>query len=105
MLNEALKQIRLFHRMRQKDLALKLDISNSFLSEIEKGQKSVSIELIKKYADIFNLSASAILLFSENLEDNVTKGSIRSPYAKKVLRIMNWISEGIEYDEIEKRQA
>lgn len=100
MLNVALKQIRLFHRIRQKDLAVKLDISNSYLSELEKGHKSPSIQLIEKYSEIFSLSPSSILLFSEKMNEETGETKTASSHKRKILRIMEWITEGLD-DELE----
>ena len=55
MLSNALKKIRLFHNMKQNELSQSLNISNSYLSEIENGKKSPSIELLQNYAVIFDI--------------------------------------------------
>ena len=39
MLSDALRLIRVFHDLKQQDLADRLEISKSYLSEIENGQK------------------------------------------------------------------
>jgi len=65
MLNEALRLIRVFHDMKSVELAKKLNISNSYLSEIEKGKKQPPFDLINKYGAIFNIKPSAILSFYE----------------------------------------
>ena len=51
MINEALTLLRILHDIKAKDLALKLDISPSYLSEIETGKKKPSLEILNKYAD------------------------------------------------------
>ncbi|MFC1754422.1 helix-turn-helix transcriptional regulator [Thermoproteota archaeon] len=61
MINESLRLIRVFHDLRTTELAKKLDISPSYLSEIENGKKSPSMELLKKYSVVFKVSASSIL--------------------------------------------
>ena len=104
MINEALKQIRLFHRVRQKDLAIRLGISNSYLSEIEKGKKSPSVELIEKYSSVFGISPSSIFLFSEGMNQENGSVSIKQSHKNKILRIMQWISEGLD-DELERNKA
>lgn len=68
MLNEALRLIRVFHDMKSVELAKELNISVSYLSEIETGKKKPSIELITKYSSIFHIKPSAILFFSEEIE-------------------------------------
>ena len=54
--------------MPQRVLAERLEISNSYLSEIEKGHKPPNLELLKKYSSIFSLPLSSILFFAEEIE-------------------------------------
>lgn len=94
MLHRALKLLRSFHQISQKDLANKLEISNSYLSGIESGDKKPGMELLEKYAEIFNMPVSSILLFSEQLkEDKRTSEKIRVVAADKILRMLEWISD------------
>jgi len=91
MLNEALKQIRMFHQLKQVELAQKLGISKSYLSEVESGRKSVSMELLKKYAEAFSIPASSLLMFSENIEAAKTSDKLRLKCANKIIKAMEWI--------------
>lgn len=94
MLHRALKLLRSFHQISQKDLANKLEISNSYLSGIESGDKKPGMELLEKYAEIFNMPVSSILLFSEQLKDDKrTSEKIRVVAADKILRMLEWISD------------
>ena len=90
MLHEALKLIRIFHNLKQTELAQKLDISQSHLSEVEAGTKQPTIELLEKYADVFKMPLSSILYFAER------KGSKPSDkrsdaIAAKALQMLNWV--------------
>jgi transcriptional regulator with XRE-family HTH domain len=67
MLHEALRLIRVFHDLKQWELAEKLEISKSYISEVESGKKVPSLELIEKYSNFFNIPSSSILYFSEEL--------------------------------------
>ena len=49
MIHRALKLIRQFHELKQNDLAEKLDISKSYLSEIETGKKPANLELLQAF--------------------------------------------------------
>ena len=93
MLNKALRLVRVFHDINQSQLAKKLEISRSYLSEIESGKKSPSIELLDKYSDIFDIPPSSLLLFSEKLEKNTFSEKARVTVAGKILKIMDWLSE------------
>lgn len=92
MLNEALKQIRLFHQIKQSDLAEKLDISKSYLSELESNKKSVSIEILEKYSEYFSIPVSSLMIFSENLDSTKKSYKLRIKCASKILKIMEWIN-------------
>lgn len=94
MLHRALRLLRTYHQIKQFELAKDLGISNSYLSEIEKGDKSVSFELLEKYAEIFKLPVSSILLFSEQIEgEGRHGGKLRIMAADKILRLLEWIEE------------
>lgn len=67
MIGEALRLIRVFHDQKQVELAKKLNISQSHLSDIERGEKTPSQELIGKYAELFDLPVSSIWFFNEKL--------------------------------------
>ncbi|MCH7778018.1 MAG: helix-turn-helix transcriptional regulator [Gemmatimonadetes bacterium] len=93
MLSEALRLIRVFHDVKQNELAVRLGISNSYLSEIESGKKAPSVEIIEKYASEFQIPASSILFFSEQLGD-LSSGhdmadKVRGAIARKVINFLN----------------
>ena len=95
MLHEALRLLRRYHGKTQKELAAQLGISNTYLSEIETGTKkdSFTIELLNRYAAIFGMPVSSLLLFSENV-DPVRRGErLRIQAAGKLLKILSWIDE------------
>ncbi len=92
MLNKALRLIRVFHDKNQSQLADELDISKSYLSEIESGNKNVSIELLSKYGEIFSIAPSSLLLFSEKLESNDFSEKTRVVVAKKIIKMLEWIA-------------
>ena len=93
MLNRALKLLRTFHQLSQVELAKRLGISNSYLSEIESGNKNPGLDLLEKYALIFNIPVSSILLFSEKLNGDRASDKIRVKAADKILRILEWVGE------------
>ena len=93
MLNEALRLMRVFHDLSQKELAEKLGISKSYISEIESGKKPPTLELLNRYADIFDVPASSIMFFSESLNKDAKTEKLRTFVSSKVLSILNFISE------------
>lgn len=91
MLAEALRLIRVFHDMRQQEVADRLGLSKSYVSEIENGKKIPSIDVIQKYSDAFGIPASSIMFFSENLESPSKANVARSAIADKVLNFLKFI--------------
>lgn len=67
MLGEALRLIRVFHDRKQVELAKDLGISQSHLSDIERGEKTPSQDLVAKYAEVFDVPVSSIWFFDEQL--------------------------------------
>lgn len=98
MLNKALKIVREVHRMKQGELAGALGISKSYLSELERGEKKVSLEVLNKYAQTFDVPASTFLSFMEALEG---ESDARRARARKLLSVLSW-TLGSEYDEPEE---
>lgn len=94
MLHRALRLLRTYHQLTQVDLAKRLGISNSYLSEIESGEKVPGLELIEKYAELFRMPASSILLFSETMSEGHKPGTrLRVAAADKILRLLDWLAE------------
>jgi transcriptional regulator with XRE-family HTH domain len=87
----ALKLIRQFYSIKQSELAKDLGISNSYLSEIESGNKEVTLSLLKKYADHFDIPMSSLMLFAENIEDKSISGKFKTSFASKLKQIMEWV--------------
>lgn len=96
MLNEALRLIRVYHDVRQSEMAEKLNISKSYLSEIEKGKKKPTLDLIEKYADTFKVPVSSIMFFSENMDKGGAYEKARGIVAKKIITIMQFIEQKAE---------
>ena len=89
MMNEALKLIRVFHNLKQLETAERLGVSKSHISEIEKGTKNPSLDLINKYAQEFKLPPSSILFFAEELPIVKFGDRVRSRIARKSLDILH----------------
>ncbi|MBN3899416.1 MAG: helix-turn-helix transcriptional regulator [Nostoc sp.] len=93
MLSEALRLIRVFYDLTQKELAEKLGISKSYLSEIESGKKTPTLELLNRYSEFFDIPASSIMFFSESLNKDIKTEKLRTFVSSKILAILNFIAE------------
>lgn len=100
MLGEALRLIRVFHDVKLKELAEELKISKGYLSEIESQKKKPSLDLVNKYSKRFNVSVSAIMLFSEELDDE--RSNLKKGIRNKILKFLQ-IVEGITVKDDEEK--
>ena len=98
MQNDALRLMRVFHDMSQTNLADKLGISKSYLSEIEKGEKKkVTLDLLERYSQVFNIPVSSLMFFAEQVDqDNYEE--VRASVAGKVLKMLDWIATKQDVD-------
>lgn len=94
MLSDALRLIRVFHDLKQQDLADRLEISKSYLSEIENGRKTPSVEVIEKYAEVFDIPPSSIMFFAESVQGGKVVNAdekVRSAIADKVVQFLKFV--------------
>lgn len=91
MLSEALRLIRVFHDLKQQEIADRLRLSKSYVSELESGKKAPSLDVIQRYSDEFGIPASSILFFSENLEDPSRAKRAKTAIAGKVLQFLQLV--------------
>ena len=92
MLNEALRLIRIFHDVSQKDMAARLQIVPSYLSEIENGKKEPTLVLLHKYSKEFNIPMSSILFFAEHMENGAPASRLRASVSAKVVALLKFIA-------------
>jgi len=91
MQHEALRLVRVFHDLNQTELASRLGISKSYLSEIESGKKAPTLELLQKYADAFCMPLSSLVFFSENVGEGSRQDKLRVNIASKALKMLQWL--------------
>ncbi len=102
MFGQALKLLRRYQGLNQVALAKKLGVSRSYISELEGGNRTPSLELLGRYADVFNIPISSLVFFAEALEDKENlsnrleraKGSV----AKKVIALMTLLDADSEIE-------
>lgn len=69
MIGDVLKRTRTIYNYKASEMSKLLEISPSYLSEIENGKKQPSLELLEKYAKIYGIKLSSLILLSENFDD------------------------------------
>lgn len=102
MLHEALRLMRVFHDLPQKELAEKLGISKSYLSEIESGKKTPTLDLLNRYSDLFDIPVSSIMFFGESLNKDAKPEKLKALVSSKILAILNFIAERSDYSYAEE---
>ncbi len=91
MIGEALRLIRVFHDLKQFQAAERLGLSTSYVSELERGLRTPTLETIEKYSKAFDMPASSILFFAENVDRPGGAEKARNFVAGKVLALMQFL--------------
>lgn len=84
MFGQALKLLRRYQGLNQSNLAKRLDVSRSYISELESGNRTPSLDLLRRYAEVFNVPVSSLVFFAEALQDKENLSS-RLEAAKGVI--------------------
>ena len=93
MIGEALKMFRSIHGYKAKELAGLLEISPSYLSEIENSKKTPSYELLVKYSEVFDVKLSTLILFSEEYNKNTFVDKAKNGVRKTLFNFMKRLDE------------
>lgn len=93
MISEALRLIRVFHDLKQFEVAERIKVSKSHISEIENGNKTPSLDLIEKYSVEFKIPVSAIMFFAEELPNAKRGEKVRTKIASTVLDLLSFIEK------------
>ena len=102
MLHEALRLLRVYHDMKQNELAAKIGVSISYVSEIEKGNRTPSLEVIGKYSTVFKVPISSILFFAEQIgsdpKNKKDLSATKTMIASKIIKFLQIIESRTEAD-------
>ena len=69
MIGDVLKRTRAIYGYKAAEMSELLQISKSYLSEIENNKKQPSLELLEKYSKIYGMKMSSLILLSESFDD------------------------------------
>jgi transcriptional regulator with XRE-family HTH domain len=92
MINDALRLLRLYLGLSQKELAAELELSQSMVSEIENGGKSVSMDVLERYSAKLDIRMSQLLFFAEELDGQPVKTKGKLIVASHVLQLLEKLS-------------
>lgn len=92
-----LKNARMDKKLTQAELAEKLDISLSYLKDLERFRNSPSYEVFEKVIRYFNLSADTVIYPNQNLADDTYQkiGRLLTRCDEGQLKEMQMRSKGI----------
>ena len=74
MIGDVQKRTRIIYGYKASEMSSELGISASYLSEIENNKKQPSLELLQKYANIYGIRLSSLILLSENMDEAEKSG-------------------------------
>ncbi|MGA3050270.1 MAG: helix-turn-helix transcriptional regulator [Terracidiphilus sp.] len=92
MISEALRLLRVYHNITQKQLADDLRISKSYVCEIESGKKKAGIDILESYAAHFKVPLSSLFFFSEELDQRKLTDRVQGKVAMAALRLLDTIA-------------
>lgn len=95
-MGEALRLLRIFNGYKSAELAKKLELSQSYVSELENGKKQPTMEVLDKYAKVFEMKKSTLMLFAESLEGEEIKNDKKQRIVRagmKLLKILEKVGE------------
>lgn len=69
MIGDILKRTRAIYGYKASEMSEMLQISRSYLSEIENNKKQPSLDLLKRYSEIYGIKLSSLILLSENYDE------------------------------------
>lgn len=102
MIGETLRLLRVFNDYTMTEMSQKVGLSQSYISELENGKKQPSLEVIEKYATVFDMKPSTVLLFSETLEiDQVDNQDKKQRVARAGMRLLKILEKLGKLDEEE----
>ncbi len=93
MIGDTLKRLRKIYGYRAIDLSEQLGISASYLSEIENGKKQPSLDHLRKYADLFGIKLSSLILLSETYEEAERQGKGATMIRSMMVNLINGMAK------------
>lgn len=92
MINDALRLVRLYFGYSQVELAGELGLSQSMVSEIERGAKPVTMDVLERYSTTLGIRMSQLMFFAEELEGEPPQKRGKLIIANRVLKLLEAFS-------------
>ena len=91
-MSKVLKLAREFNGMSQLQVAQALGVAKSSISEFESGKRALSLQTIRRYARVFGIPASSLLMFMEEIEGEYVPAE-HGRLQSNAIKVFNWIRE------------
>lgn len=88
MINEALRLLRLYCGFSQAEMAKRLSVTQSMVSDIESGRKNVTMDLLEAYSSAVKVRMSQLLFFAEEIDGQPIARRGQLIVAEKVLNLL-----------------
>jgi transcriptional regulator with XRE-family HTH domain len=92
MINDALRLLRLYLGLSQKQISSEVQLSQSMISDIESGNKEVSMDVLERYSEKLNVRMSQLLFFAEELNGEPVRTRGKLIIANRVLKLLEAVS-------------
>lgn len=79
---EVFKRLRLIYGYSANEFSNLIGYSKSYLSEIENGSKSPTIDFIEKSAKVYGIKPSSLLMLTEEMQEENSNGKV---FVKKMM--------------------
>ena len=96
MIGDVLKRTRAIYGLKATEMSELLEISKSYLSEIENNKKKPSVELLEKYSKIYGIKLSSLILLSEDYDDAKKDNKGETFVRNMMMRLIKGMSKGVE---------
>ena len=93
MLGNVLRCIRIVNDVTLISLSKEFHISQGYISDIERGKKEPTLEILRMYSEKFEIPLSGILFFYENIGNPKNNQKIRNFLGKSALKFIRYFSE------------
>lgn len=98
-MGEALRLLRIFNGYKSTELAKLLGISQSYVSELENNKKQPSMDVLDRYAKVFNMKKSTLLLFAESLESDNKYSNQKQKVAKAGMKLLKILEKAGKFED------
>lgn len=88
-INEALRLLRLYCKFSQAEMAKKLCVTQSLISDIESSRKNVTMDLLEAYSKVTGIRMSQLLFFAEEIEGQPIARRGQLIVAEKILKLLD----------------